>query len=242
MQNGLQSMQMIVLRFMKAFLLLTMFLVGLVACGKGSRPGKEDAAGDEPAHAQSPVHADTLGKAGLSLPDLAADTSLVVFADTAYRLSLRVFDPDATDEEKNNATLTLWHVQNGRATVLLRDSLFCTRPRLALRDFNFDREKDVLVLNTSSARSNWTHHLYLTDGARHRLQRVEGFEEVANPEVDEENKLIISFVVSGKNRYSFYRITPDGKVIDLGHSFEEETGEENDKYEKALRAIKRKHR
>ena len=219
-----------------------MFFGGLVACSEGSRTAKEDTTGNEPPHSWPSASADTAGKAGLSLPDPDADTSLAVFGDTAYRLSLRVFDPDATNEKRSNATLTLWHAHGGKVTILQRDSLFCTRPRLELRDFNFDRERDVLVLNTSSARSNWTHYLYLTDSAHHRLQKVEGFEEVANPEVDEGNRLITSFAVAGKNQYSFYRITPTGKVIDLGHSFEEEVGEENDQYEKALRAIKRENR
>jgi hypothetical protein len=180
---------------MKEFLLLTMFFGGLIACGEGSRKAKEDATGNEPPLARPSVSADTTGS---SRPDFDADTSLAVFGDTAYRLSLRVFDPDVTNEEKNNATLTLWHAQNGKTAILRRDSLFCTMPRLELRDFNFDREKDVLVLNTSSARSNWSHHLYLTDSAQHRLQRVEGFEEVANPRVDEEHRLVFSYVVSGK--------------------------------------------
>jgi len=217
-----------------------MLFGGLAACGDSSSPATGDSANDPPA--ASGPYADTVRKADRFRPDRDADTSLSVFGDTAYRLSLRVFDREATNEEKSNATLTLWHAQNGKITILLRDSLFCTMPRLELRDFNFDREKDVLVLNTSSARSNWTHHLYLTDRAQHRLQRVEGFEEVANPRVDEENKLIISFAVSGKNRYSFYRITHAGKAIDLGHSFEEEVNEEHDTYEQALRAIKRGNR
>lgn len=227
---------------MKELLLLTMLSGGLIACGEGSRIPKEDTTAGKPAPLPSSASRDTAGKSDPSRPDLAADTSLAVFGDTVYRLSLRVFDPEAADEEKSNATLTLWHAPGGRVTILRRDSLFCTRPRLELRDFDFDGEKDVLVLNTSSARSNWTHHLYLTDRSHHRLQRVEGFEEIANPEVDEEHRLIVGYARAGKNYYSFYRITPAGKVVDLGHSFEEEIGEENDRYEKAVRAIKREHR
>ena len=76
---------------------------------------------------------------------------------------------------------------------------------------------------------------------------VKGFEKLTNAEFDSKSNIITSLGLSGTDYYSFYRITSENKLINLGHSFEvreahyDEDGYDK-KYEKALNAIKKENR
>jgi len=97
-------------------------------------------------------------------------------------------------------------------------------------------KKDILVFYYTGARANPTYHLYLSDPKNHKLIYVKGFEELPNPDLDLTHNIIISIALSGTNHYSFYRITPKNKLINLGHSFDSDL-DDSIKYENAIRKI-----
>ena len=171
--------------------------------------------------------------------------SLILFNDTAYRLNIRM---DSGDEAKGNAILTLKQIQNGKTLILTKDRIFSQNGGyVQFADFNNDGIKDILVFYSDGARANPRFHLYLINNKLHRLIPVKGFEELTNAEFDSKNNIITSLGLSGTDYYSFYRITSENKLINLGHSFEvreahyDEDGYEA-KYDKAIKAIKKENR
>lgn len=152
----------------------------------------------------------------------ATDSTVVVFGDTSYLLTLHLEDLDSRNENQSNATLTLKQVAKGGVKILLVDSLYCMRPWIAFRDFNNDGTDDVLVLHTSSARSNWSHHLYLVDKKARKLTFVKGFTELLNPEMNKKTGVITSSALYGdKVAFSFYKIKANGVLVKAGRSYEE---------------------
>ncbi len=176
---------------------------------------------------------------------IPSDYSVTLFNDTAYyKLHITVFDTGAYDETKANAVLALKKNQRGRVTVLLKDSIYFSRPfYMQFKDFNNDKIKDLLFFYYDGARANPRYTLYLVHLKSHSLTRVKGFEELTNAELDSTNNVITSTALSGTAYYSFYRITRKNKLINLGHSFE---ARENDsdtlKYNKAIQKIKKENR
>lgn len=151
----------------------------------------------------------------------ATDSTVMVFGDTSYRLTLRLLEPDSQNENNNNATLTLRQIAKGGEKILFVDSLYCMRPWITFRDFNNDGTDDVLVFHTSSARSNWSHHLYLVDKKARKLTFVKGFAKLPNPEVNAKTGVITSSALYGdKVSYAFYRIKPNGVLVKAGRSYE----------------------
>lgn len=149
------------------------------------------------------------------------DSTVIVFGDTNYLLTLHLLDPDSRNEDKSNATLTLKQVVKDGVKILFVDSLYCMRPWLTFRDFNNDGTDDVLVFHTSSARSNWSHHLYLVDKKARQLTLVKGFTELLNPEVNTKTGVITSSALYGdKVSYTFYRIKPNGVLVKAGRGYE----------------------
>src|SRR5687768_2861357 len=67
------------------------------------------------------------------------------------------FDSLHSDEDRPNSTLHL--ISNNNSVFV--DSVYIQYERIDLKDFNRDKVPDILVLHTSSARSNWSHYLYL---------------------------------------------------------------------------------
>jgi hypothetical protein len=63
-----------------------------------------------------------------------------------------------------------------------------------------------------------------------------------DPMLDTRNNIIVSTARYGKLYYSFYRISPKKKLINLGHDFEGEWNDSTDKYNKAIRLIKQHDR
>lgn len=160
----------------------------------------------------------------VATPAERTDTTVTVFDDPVYQLTLQLFDVDNDDEDKGNATLTLKHINDRDTSTLFVDSLFCKQLRLQLQDFNGDGVKDVLVFHTSSARSNWSHYLYLVDKTHDRLIPVKGFMRLLNPEVDPKTGVITSAALYGdKVFYSFYKIGRKGTLLKAGRSYEGKT-------------------
>lgn len=85
---------------------------------------------------------------------IRADTTFEIFNDPDYSATFKTFKPANPDEEAHFGVLTLTYKQE---TILLNDTLEFFQPILQLKDFNNDGIKDILILYSSSARSNWTH-------------------------------------------------------------------------------------
>ena len=171
----------------------------------------------------------------------ADSTTVTLFGDNSYKLTLHIFDTtNIYDAENNNAVLTFSKQDKRQTKILFRDSLFCMYPDIVFRDFNNDKIKDVIVFYYTGARANPTYHLYLTDNKNHKLIRVKGFEELPNPNLDTANNIIESIALSGSNYYRFYRIDKKSKLINLGHGFEENPNDST-QYEKAIQQILNKN-
>jgi len=174
--------------------------------------------------------------------------SFRLFDDTSYKLKIEAFNREESDETKPDAILTLKQTQNGKTLILTKDSLVSQNGGyVKFADFNNDGVKDLLVFYFDGARANPRFHLYLINNKLHRLIRVKGFEELTNAEFDSKNNIITSLGLSGTDYYSFYRITNENKLINLGHSFEvreahyDEDGYDS-KYDKAIKAIVKENR
>jgi|SRR6185437_11256876 len=170
------------------------------------------------------------------------DSSVVLFGDTAYQLHLHIFKMEMYDETKPNATLTLKCNRNGVQKVVLVDSLYCMQPDIDFKDFNNDGIKDLLIFNYIGGRANPTYHLYLVNNRKHVLEKVKGFEQLPNPELDSASNIITSVALAGMdNLYAFYRINKKNKLINLGHSFKENP-RDTDQFNRVIKKIKKENR
>jgi len=161
-------------------------------------------------------------KGQVSKDNIVADSSVRVFDDFKYNLRLHVFNTEASDENQPNAILTLSYMGNFQDKIFLKDSLYCMKPWIQFKDFNQDGENDILIFNTSSARSNWTHYLYIVDKKKHKLIPVEGFSKLTNPDIIKESGLITSFSVFGNTIvHSYYKITKNYKLVKTSKDYEE---------------------
>jgi len=173
--------------------------------------------------------------------EIYTDTTVILFGDTSYELTLHIFDTTNNyDAENNNAVLTFIEQERNQSKILFHDSLFCMYPDIDFKDFNNDKIKDVLIFYYTGARANPTYHLYLSDSKNHKLIRVKGFEKLPNPDLDTTNNIITSIALAGTNYYSFYRIDTKNKLINLEHSFEEDPNDST-QYEKAIQQIQKKN-
>jgi len=165
------------------------------------------------------------------------DTTIILFGDSSYRLRLHMFDTfNIYNEETYNSVLTFIKYEKNQIKNLFSDSMFCMYPDIAFQDFNNDKKKDVMVFYYSGARANPTYHLYLSDPKNRKLIRINGFEKLSNPYLDTTNNIIMSIALSGSNYYSFYRISSKNKLLNLGHSFDENPNDST-QYDNAIRQI-----
>ena len=179
----------------------------------------------------------------LSKPDPAFSikfpkaSSIRLFGDSSYVLSLQTFDTtNSSDPEIKNSVLTFSKIEEDNITVFFRDSIFCMHHDIELQDFNNDKIKDVLIFYYSGGRANPSYHLYLTNIKEKKLIRVNGFEELPNPDFDTSKNIITSIALAGTNSYSFYRISSDNTLNNLGHEYEENHNDSL-QYENAIRQI-----
>jgi hypothetical protein len=160
--------------------------------------------------------------ANLDSTYMPIDSAVNIFNDQNYKLTLHVFSEGGYDESKKNATLTLTKSINSQNKIIFTDSLNCMYPWIQFKDFNNDGIKDILVFNTSSARSNWTHYLFLVNNKTKRLIFVKGFNKLLNPEVNKRTGVITSAALYGGSvYYSFYKINKDERLIKAGRGYEE---------------------
>lgn len=164
--------------------------------------------------------------------------TFTLFNNPSYLGHLRIFDPaNDGDIEKKNAIFTFSH----SGTTIFRDSLFCMSSLIQFEDFNNDGIKDLMIFNYTGGRANPTYHLYLLKPATHQLISVKDFEEIPNAQLNSKFNIISGTALGGMNYYfSFYRITSNNKLIDLGNKFESEL-DDSVKYPRAIKRIVRKY-
>ena len=165
------------------------------------------------------------------------DTTVILFGDSSYKLTLHLFDTVDYDDGTKNAVLTFKKENKNQVKLYFRDSIYCMYPDIHFQDFNNDGIKDILVFHSTGARANPTYYLYVVEPKNHKLIRVRGFEELPNADLDEKNNIIVSLALSGTNYYSFYRINSKKKLVNLGHDFEETI--DSTQYDNAIRQILR---
>ena len=153
-----------------------------------------------------------------------------IYSNLHFQIELKLLKSDAENENKYEFRFT--KNINGQFENIYSDSIYCTVPEINFIDFNNDNIKDILIQNSSDARSNWTYNLYLVDLKSESLVKIKGFNEVKNPRFLKENNLIVNYVNSGKNWTSLYKIEKDS-VIDMGFLiYDDQT--ENNSYQKEL--------
>lgn len=211
-------------------LLLTLLLISLASCVDKSHSSHVDRSAaktsDTIARPQSKTH---------------TDSSVTLFDDNSYKLTLHIFDTtNDYNAERNNAVLIFSRLNVNQKEIFFRDSMFCMYPEIDFQDFNNDKVKDVLVFYYTGARANPTYHLYLTDLKNHDLIRVKGFEELPNPDLDTTHNIVTSIALAGSNYYSFYKINSRNKLVNLGHSYEDNPNDST-QYERTIRQILKEH-
>lgn len=144
-----------------------------------------------------------------------------IYNQKGYFVSLE-FDPkdESWDETQNNVVFTFSKKITGKEKIIHQEKLFSKFKRLEFIDFNGDGIKDILVENTSDVRSNLTFNLFIVDFKNQKLRKIEGFNDIKNPNYLEKYNLIDCMVMSGRNWTSFYKIEGN-KVKDFGYVIED---------------------
>jgi len=170
------------------------------------------------------------------------DTVIRPFADKSYKLKLHIISEDSTrNRDKNNSVINFTHSINGKTSVVFQDSIYCMTPWIYSKDFDGDGVKDILIFHIDGARANARFYLYLVKPLLKKLVYVKGFEELPNADFDRKNKVITSMGLFGQSQwFKFYRINGKYRLVNLGHSFISKTDEEDNKYETAMKSIRRK--
>ncbi len=136
-----------------------------------------------------------------------------IFNKKGYSVSLE-FDPK--DQIILNVLFTFSKNINGKEKIIHQEKLHSQFQNVEFIDFNGDGIKDILVENSSDVRSNLTYNLFIVDLKNHKLRKIEGFDEIKNPNYLEKYDLIDCLVMSGRNWTSFYKIERN-KVKDFGY-------------------------
>ncbi|WDF47262.1 hypothetical protein PQ459_01980 [Chryseobacterium sp. KACC 21268] len=140
-----------------------------------------------------------------------------IYSQKGYSVSLE-FDPK--DQIFLNVLFTFSKKINGKEKIIHQEKLHSQFQNVEFIDFNGDGIKDILVENTSDVRSNLTYNLFIIDFKNQKLRKIEGFEEIKNPNYLKEYDLIDCMVMSGRNWTSFYKIEGN-KVKDFGYVIED---------------------
>ncbi|MFY7815753.1 MAG: XAC2610-related protein [Chryseobacterium taeanense] len=168
------------------------------------------------------------------------DTIFQIFDHSNYFVEFKQISDSIDSNGQYLGVLSFLFKQNNASKTILKDTLLFFRPILKRQDFNGDGVKDLLILEASSARSNWTYHLYLVDNVNFKIILVKDFENINNPKFDSINNIIVSYTLSKIDYYSFYRINKRNVLEDLGNSFECDRTENDDvKYKKAIQKIRK---
>ncbi|RZL47696.1 MAG: hypothetical protein EOP00_11195 [Pedobacter sp.] len=97
------------------------------------------------------------------------------------------------------------------------------------KDFNGDGTMDILIFSETGGRGgNAFYYLYLVDAKNKKINCVQGFEDIVNPEYNKKHNVIIAYGLSGTNNYSIYKISNANKVYKIGESFEDDFDSDED--------------
>lgn len=140
-----------------------------------------------------------------------------IYKEKGYSVSLE-FDPK--DEILLNVLFTFSKKINGKEKIIHQEKLHSQFQNVEFIDFNGNGIKDILVENSSDVRSNLTYNLFIVDFNNQKLRKIEGFNEIKNPNYLEKYNLIDCVVMSGRNWTSFYKIEGN-KVKDFGYVIED---------------------
>ncbi|WP_421753323.1 XAC2610-related protein [Croceimicrobium sp.] len=129
-----------------------------------------------------------------------------------YDVRLIQIDSNFVSEDIPNQRLELVHQGNATLQVIYSDLIHSDFEKVEFKDFNSDYIPDLLIQCASDVRSNWTYNLYLIEKDGPSLKKIEGFNEIKNPDWDYETGLIRSYVVSGQDYEELYRINRNDSV------------------------------
>ena len=170
-----------------------------------------------------------------------------IYPGKNYFVTQIKFNDTFEDENIDNTIFIFGVIKSGKKTELFRDSIFSQFLEIKFEDFNNDSIPDILVENTSSARSNLTYYLYLMCLNKTKLKKIKKFETIPNPEYDKEYNIVSNYVLTGVNYTNFYSIV-NNKIIDYHITIEDNQSEDpnsvednqpNPKYIKAIKNIMR---
>ncbi|WP_027383472.1 XAC2610-related protein [Epilithonimonas caeni] len=140
-----------------------------------------------------------------------------IFNKKGYFVSLE-FDPK--DQVILNVLFIFSKKINGKEKIIHQERLHSQFQNIEFIDFNGDGIKDILIENTSDVRSNLTYNLFIVDLKNQKLRKIDGFDEIKNPNYLKEYDLIDCLVMSGRNWTSFYKIKGN-KIKDFGYVIED---------------------
>ena len=162
-----------------------------------------------------------------------------IYSHKDYKVTLTTIDSTNQDETKANAIFILYKLTDGKYKKLFSDSIFRHFENIRFADFNNDNVKDILVENISDVRSNMTYYLYLVDTTHDKLKKINGFEEIKNPNFLPKYNLIDCYVMSGEDWTNFYKIKGDSiKDFDIViYDDHTENGTYERAYKKAIKTI-----
>lgn len=130
------------------------------------------------------------------------DTTFVLFSDSSYLFQFLTFDV----QNRNNAVVKILRRRPTKgSTTIFSDSLNCMSSIVERKDFNNDKIDDILIFHSTGVRSNPTYYLYLVNASQKNIERVYGFENLPNPDID--SNIITSVAVAGTQYiYNFYML------------------------------------
>ena len=160
--------------------------------------------------------------------------TIVTYFNEKYKLSIKVSDPDNYDYETNNALFTITRLKDN--FVVINDSIGTMNPVIEFEDYNKDGVKDILVYHYHGARANSTYYLYVADTKNKYFQKIAGFDDLPNTSIDK-NRIITSVALYGRIGYSFYVITKNHKVMQLGKTIETDPADESDAVDKEYKRV-----
>ena len=150
-------------------------------------------------------------------------------------------EEDGYENEKNSVFILNKKI-NGIVKEVYRDTIFSKMQQIDFIDFNGDDVKDILVQNTSSARSSWTYTLYLVNPKDYTLRKIKGFDQIPSPTYNSEYDIVEGYILSGEDYTSFYKIIKnhvyDYKIYASDNHQEDDDGE----YEKAIQKILKRNK
>lgn len=158
-----------------------------------------------------------------------------VYPNKGYKITLTKFDAIVSEYDTNYNTIFTLRKNN---QIIFSDSVHNAYQDVRFEDFNGDNVKDILIQNTSSARSVWTYTLYFVDTLNDKFKKVKDFEQIPFPNYLSEYDIVEGYALAGKNWTSFYKIQSD-TVYDFGINIEDDLSD-NGLYEQEYKnAIKR---